>query len=136
MKKNLDNESCINRKDLNCIECDKAEDWQKLPRKEIVRIRIENIIASAIQLTNGQVFIGKRHSDAQKSAITIMGKSNYLKEKIIKDGFITDRLRFVGREEAYIIAKSNGQFKRYEIQKICGVENGYDGEELYSEDLW
>jgi hypothetical protein len=99
-------------------------------------LREEKIIASAIQLTNGQIFVGKRHSDAQKNAKEILGEDKYLKEKIIKDGFLTTLLRFVGREEAYIIAKNNGQFKRYEIQKACGVENGYDGEELYSEDLW
>jgi hypothetical protein len=98
--------------------------------------RIEKIIASAVQLTNGQIFVGKRHSDAQKNAMEILGKEEYLKEKVVKDGFVTTLLRFVDRKEAYLIAKSNGQFKRNEIQKHCGIENGYDDKELYSEDLW
>jgi hypothetical protein len=134
MRKNLDNESCINCQKLNCIKCDEAEDWQKIPIKN--EAIVPRIIASAFQLTNGQIFVGKCHADAQKNAMAIMGEDNYLKEKPIKDGFITTRLQFVNRREAYIIAKNNGQFKRYEIQKACGVENGYDGDELYSEDLW
>jgi hypothetical protein len=133
MRKNLDNESCINCQDLNCIECDEAEDWQKISNEKIID---HKIMSAAIQLSNGQIFVGKRHVDAQKNAMMIMGENNYLKEKITRHGFITTHLKFLDRKEAYIIAKKNGQFKRYEIQKACGVENGYDGDELYSEDLW
>jgi hypothetical protein len=93
-------------------------------------LRAERIIASAIQLENGQIYVGKRHSDAQKNALI------YSKSKIAKEGFITTLLRFVNRKEAYLIAKEHDQFKREEIQKACGVKNGYNGEELYSEDLW
>lgn len=93
----------------------------------------EKIIASGIQLKTGQIFVGKRHTDAQRNAIKILGKDNL---EIDRDGFITTLLRFVDRKEAYLIAKSNGQFKRNEIQKDCGIKNGYDGKELYSEDLW
>jgi hypothetical protein len=96
----------------------------------------EMIIASAIQLKNGQIFIGKRHTDAQMNAELILGKDNYGKMEIINDGFVTSGLRFLSREKAYILAKNNGQYKREEIQKACGIENGYDGNELYSEDLW
>jgi hypothetical protein len=99
-------------------------------------LRAERIIASAIQLENGQIYVGKRHSDAQKNALKILGEEIYSKSKIVKEGFITTLLRFVNRKEAYLIAKEHNQFKREEIQKVCGVENGYDGEELYSEDLW
>jgi hypothetical protein len=99
-------------------------------------LRAERIIASAIQLENGQIYVGKRHSDAQKNALKILGEEIYSKNKIVKDGFITTLLRFVNRKEAYLIAKEHDQFKQKEIQKACGVENGYDGEELYSEDLW
>jgi hypothetical protein len=98
-------------------------------------LRAERIIASAIQLENGQIYVGKRHSDAQKNALAILGKDIYSRNKIVKDGFITTLLRFVNRKEAYLIAKEHDQFKRYEIQKACGVENRYDGDELYSEDL-
>jgi hypothetical protein len=65
-----------------------------------------------------------------------LGEDNYLKEDVINDGFITTHLRFINRKAAYMLAKTNGQFKREEIQKACGIENGYDGKELYSEDLW
>jgi hypothetical protein len=99
-------------------------------------LQAERIIASAVQLENGQIFVGKRHSDAQKNALKILGEEIYSKNKMVRDGFITTLLRFVSRKEAYLIAKSNGQFKRYEIQKACSVENGYDGDELFSEDLW
>jgi hypothetical protein len=131
-------EFCINCQDLNCIECDEAEDWQKFPNgeEEIACAGVEKIIASAVQLADGQIFVGKRHADAQKSAMAVTGKNNYPEEKIIREGFVTNQLRFVGREEGCIIAKNSGQFKRNQIRKTCGAENGYDGTELYSEDLW
>lgn len=45
-----------------------------------------------------------------------------------EQGFVTSRLRFVTRLEAMEIAKATKQFKR--------KPGGYNGPELYSEDLW
>jgi hypothetical protein len=88
----------------------------------------EKIIASAVKYTNGQIYVGKRHTDAQMNALAIMGVDNHEKEKVIDDGFVTTALRFINRNEAYILAKNNGQLKR--------GETGYQGDELFSEDLW
>jgi hypothetical protein len=96
----------------------------------------EIIIASAIQLANGQVFVGKRHSNAQENAMNILGEDNYFNDRVLGDGFVTSLPRFIDRKEAYILARKNGQFKREENYKACRIKNGYDGEELFSEDLW
>jgi hypothetical protein len=100
----------------------------------------EMIIASAIKLVDewdGRVFVGKRRNEAQRNAMSIIGQSIDLKD-IAEYGFITTELRFITREEAYVLAKENGQFKRKKIQINCGIEisTGYDGPMLYSEDLW
>jgi hypothetical protein len=106
------------------------EDEIKLPIAEKTNSQ-ERIIASAVKLGNGHIYVGKRHTDAQKNAVSILGEDNFLKARVIDDGFITSELRFIKRKEAFILAKNNGQFKRYELQK-----SGYDGDELFSEDLW
>jgi hypothetical protein len=98
------------------------------------------IIASAVKYSNGQIYVGKRHTDATMNAFNIMGPDEFGKKYNVLgeagDGYITSSLRFIGRKEAYILAKSNGQFKRNEIQTICNIDNGYDGDELFSEDSW
>ena len=43
-------------------------------------------------------------------------------------GFYTDRQEFINRHEAYRLALTNEQLKRH--------AGGYDGPELFSEDLW
>jgi hypothetical protein len=88
----------------------------------------EMIIASAVKLSNNQFYVGKRHTDAQKNALAIMGEENFYKEKVIDTGYITTTLRFLNRDEAYFFAVNNGQIKL--------DRKGYDGEELFSEDLW
>jgi hypothetical protein len=92
----------------------------------------EMIIAAAIQLKNGQVFVGKRHSEAKMNAINILGKDNYSGEDV-KTGFITTNLKFLDRKEAYLLATNNGQYRNEETRKTLGVNNG---KKLCSDDLW
>lgn len=47
-----------------------------------------------------------------------------------KQGFVLDDGTFIGRREAMVIAKANGQLKRREGEQF------YQGPELYSEDVW
>jgi hypothetical protein len=90
------------------------------------------IVASAIKI-DGQVFVGKRHVDAAKAAMEILGL-----EKISyrDDGFITSDLKFLNREEALIYAKEHNQYKREELARLSGCTNPTILKELFSEDLW
>ncbi len=85
------------------------------------------IIASAIKLKDGRVFVGKRHG----SCLRFMKDNGLERENAIGciQGFITDRLVFLNREEAYYEALSCDQ---------CEVKE-YPEEKspiLISEDLW
>lgn len=50
------------------------------------------------------------------------------REKHDIQGFLDESGRFLTRDEAYILAKSSGQLNRR--------PGGYDGNLLFSEDLW
>ena len=52
-------------------------------------------------------------------------------------GFVTNRLRFVGREEAMLIAKRAGQVRPY-TRTEDGVTRTHfpTGRELFTEDMW
>jgi hypothetical protein len=91
------------------------------------------IIASAIKLKDGQIFVGKRHADAIYAAHKILGFEHV---SFTEDGFLTSDLRFLTRERAMKYAEAVGQFKREELQALAGCKNGYNGPELFSEDLW
>ena len=86
------------------------------------------IVASAIRLEDGQIFVGKRHSDALHVAGEILGICGV---SVFEDGFITSNLEFLNRKEAYRLAKNNGQLNR----KDTG-DHRYKGKQLFSEDLW
>lgn len=91
------------------------------------------IIASAIKLTDNRIFVGKRHTDATLNALEILGLQSdfkFISPIFIEDGFITSELKFLNRKEALIYAKEHNQFRR------DTSNGGYDGEDLYSEDLW
>jgi hypothetical protein len=92
------------------------------------------IIASAIKLKDGQIFLGKRHGDAIFAAHKILEVEHI---SFVDDGFLTSDLQFLSRKEALLYAKAHGQFKREEMQKKIGRRiYSYNGDELFSEDLW
>ena len=68
------------------------------------------IIAAAIKLADGQVFVGKRHGDCfyNMKCILKLDKPNQCAVKSIQ-GFINDKLQFLNREEAYYEAFMNNQ---------------------------
>jgi hypothetical protein len=100
----------------------------------------KKIIASAVRVMYdglySPIFLGKRHSDALKKL------RFYFPNEIVitEEGFVTTDLEFLNRKEALIFAKEHGQFKREELWfKAHPNEKefiGYNGGELYSEDLW
>ena len=87
------------------------------------------IIASAIKLTDGRVFVGKRHGDCFANVIALYTKAGMSDEEARRlhfnclQGFINDKLRFSSRREAAQEAEECGQW--------LGTSDT-----LYSEDLW
>ena len=97
------------------------------------------IIASAVKLDNGKVYVGKRHGDCYKQ-IKSMGMST---EDCIgsSQGFITDSLKFLNREQGYYHAFENNQCEKQEPFEADFAEGlAMTLEEwkpcLFSEDLW
>lgn len=88
------------------------------------------VIASAIKLNNGSVYVGKRHSDCYEHVFDINVKAgmDYETAKQLhfncEQGFITDKLVFMSRARAWDEGYVCKQF----------VDTEYN--ELYSEDLW
>ncbi len=53
-----------------------------------------------------------------------------ISEDRYEEGFVDDKRHFLSRTEAFVLAKSNGQLNRREGSQY------YQGDELFSEDLW
>jgi hypothetical protein len=82
------------------------------------------IIASAVKLPDGQVFIGKRYADAYRLAQDLLKSGKPL---CGGEGFLTSGLIFLNRKEAYTYAKKTEQFNHH--------DTGCHGKDLFSEDL-
>ena len=72
----------------------------------------------------GVVFCGWRHPNCLYQMVAITGKADHEMGESIQ-GFLTNKNRFVDREEGMIIAKAAGQ-----------VEDTYSETRLFSEDLY
>lgn len=82
-------------------------------------------IVAACTLYKGIKFIGKRHHN------TLMAASKHFNEPIrgeYGDGFVDNFMNFLTREDALILAKETGQFKRHSGGGMTDI--------LFSEDLW
>jgi hypothetical protein len=106
------------------------------------------IIASAIKLSDGSVFVGKRHGDCyyNMKVILKLEKPNQCAVKAIQ-GFINDKLQFLNRENAYYEALENNQCaeqikpskERLEAINKMFIDGNPKFEwkpQLASEDLW
>lgn len=104
------------------------------------------IIASAIKLVDGTVYVGKRHGDCFQNykLINKLEESDGCTFDAIQ-GFINDKLEFLTRTQAYYESYSCGQCKKKEYDKdFYDKAKGtcwYITEEeyypiLFSEDLW
>jgi len=92
---------------------------------------MERIEQAAIRW-EGKVYTAPRparHGDVFKANCEVV--NGIVRGKILggEQGFVTDAGRFVNRKEAYQIATSQGQV----TERRPG---GYDGNDLYTEDLW
>ena len=69
----------------------------------------EFILCAAIDY-NGTIVCGHRHSDCYKTLKSLLGEINTDDmPKRDNQGFLTSKNRYVGREEAWVIAKENNQ---------------------------
>jgi hypothetical protein len=80
------------------------------------------IIASAIKLSDGRVFVGKRHGDCFKAIVFFTG--DRMNRVGSTQGFINDKLQFLDRGLAYLEALENKQCEKKEYYWLA------------SEDLW
>jgi hypothetical protein len=92
------------------------------------------IVASAVRLKNGSVFVGKRHSDCFASIMLIL-KDNKAHIGSMQ-GFITDELNFLTRVEAYYEALACKQCKETILEDTEDDEKEIWKCSLSSEDLW
>ncbi len=86
-------------------------------------LRCERIERAALRLSTGEVFSLRRparHHDVMRSCPSSIDDDH-------EQGFVTDRGRFVGREEALVLATAARQ-----IVRRCGG----DSFQLYSENVW
>lgn len=87
----------------------------------------ERIVSAACMLTNGQVVMCVRHND--RAMREIMSEiANF--QRVMEQGFVTNRGRFVSRKLGWTIAEAAGQ-----IIRRCGGDST-DGGTLYSENLY
>ena len=78
-----------------------------------------------INISSGFVVTGYRHSNIYTTMAILCPDLSYKKIKRL-EGFLTDKNRFITRDEAYDLATENGQF----------IADGRLYKQLYSEDLW
>ena len=98
------------------------------------------IVASAVRLKDGRVFVGKRHGDAYVKMIEL-GIPKEDCECEATQGFISDLLIFYDRTDAYYIAFYYGQCDEQKYNPTLYAKGLESNEEdwkpsLSSEDLW
>lgn len=95
--------------------------WDRIFKRTIVGVAVKsaNMVYSLPE--------PNRHHNVLRLLTDLKLTRNYSGEI---EGFVDDKGKFLTRKEAYILASGNGQLKR-----LPGAQN-YQGDELYSEDLW
>jgi hypothetical protein len=92
-------------------------------------VELEFCICAAIQLGDGYIVRGHRHNDCLNTIYDLrMAGRRVGQVSDTKQGFITSRGRFVGREEALALQKAAGI--------PSAAPGGYRGKILFSQDLY
>lgn len=101
------------------------------------------VVAAAVMLGDGRVFVGKRHNDCFQAVATVYQRIGMewddarLMHIGCVQGFITDHLEFLSREEALEVAIAAGQCLPKEAPPaFCQGSEGMHSAILMSEDLW
>lgn len=94
---------------------------------------VRRVVCAAIRASDGDLLLGIRHYSRDMHAqIEARRDGEKFKRRLDEDqGFVDQRGVFMSREEAYEVAKSQGQL--WDSQ-ACG--GGLDGMRLYSEGLY
>lgn len=97
------------------------------------------IIASAVKLKDGRVFVGKRHGDCYAKMAELKMDQKDCNHGATQ-GFITEYLLFLNREYAYYEALNNNQCEKQEYNGNCHPDLRVEKEHwkpcLISENLW
>lgn len=103
------------------------------PVKEAPTMPHRRVVCAAIRSADGQVLLGVRHYSADMHAQLHerMDRLKFIHRHDEDQGFVDQHGVYMGREEAYQVAKAAGQIVRPEA---CG--EGLDGPKLYSEGLY
>jgi len=86
----------------------------------------QRVVCAAIRNSEGKIICGARHYDGIMHSQIIADGGNWI---TADQGFIDQFGTYLTRQEAYLIAKENGQI-------IRDHENADHGQELYSENLY
>ncbi len=84
----------------------------------------QRVVCSAIRNEEGQIICGPRHFDMTMNQQIVLSGFSWVRSK---QGFVDQFGEFLTREDAYVIAKDNGQ-----IIRRCGGDEG----KLFSENLY
>ena len=91
------------------------------------------IVAAAIMLSNGMIFVGKRHNDCFTNATKILKLETPTRLNNAIQGFLTSSGQFLSRVDAYYHAYTSDQCER-QIPLDTSHEEWQPS--LTSEDLW
>lgn len=96
------------------------------------------IVAAAIRFGDLVCHVPKpgRHHNVLRALRKYFGSRTDASYEREVQGFITDRGEFLGRREAYAHAIECGQGTPRRASMIALGSITYDGQELFSEDLW
>jgi len=104
----------------------------------------EKIMCSAIHYNDGFeyenepvktgfIILGRRHKDCNRT----LNRVSFLQSRFLStviQGFMTDRNRFVDRNEAFTIAKNNNQIWHHIFDTGTDPEVGLTSEDIFMED--
>lgn len=88
---------------------------------------IKIVCAANKLIETNEMILGIRHFDDRMNFVATCVGFPFKNQDVIQ-GFIANDGKFYNRKDAYVIAKDANQIVR--------KEGGYDGDELFSEDLY
>lgn len=87
----------------------------------------QRIVCAAMKMDDGSIVLGVRHYDPNMREAFMSRRCANESTHVVEQGFIDNKRNFLTREEAFVVAKEQGQ-----IIRRCGG----DEKELFSENLY
>lgn len=91
----------------------------------------KRVVCAALSNKDGKIVTGARHYDWIMISQINSSKDDWSDHETIIQGFIDQRCNFLTREEAWKLAKENGQ-----IVRLVGGQDDEEHGVLYSENLY